>query len=560
MRRLMRKVVVVALVSACATEPPAPPASPEVTLLTPTEHLTRASLALRGVRPSLAELREVTADPTVLGAIVDRYLETPEFGETIRDLHNEVWLLRHQQVGITLPPAGVLAGKTMNEMNGSVFEEALRLIEDVVMTDQPYSTIVTADYTMADPIVATVWGMEHSGNPGWERTHRAEPADRAGILAVPSVFLRYRSAGFNYHRGRANAVSRGLLCHDFLEGHITVDTGVDVSRPDVINNAVVHNPSCAGCHQTLDPLASYFFGYPYGPLPIDAIPSYPVDFYNSDRWSSWFLTTNRPPSYFGRDAVGLEGLGTAIAADPRFARCAAIHFASYLTERDHRDLSPEWIARLQQAFTDDGLNAKHLAKAVVLSDPFRTASSDDPVTAEGVVGYQKVRPAQLRRMLRDLTGFEWSGYATDIVGRRWVAGPMSFLDDDTTGYRVLGGGIDSFFVTSPVHTMNATSSLVVRTAAGKAAAFVVAHDATAPPGERRLFTEATVSTTDEAGVRAELVSLHGRIYGELVAPEDARVSETYALFQGALAASGDPARAWTVTLAGMLSDLRAVYY
>src|SRR5512147_1785845 len=101
----MRTALCIVVLAACTADaPPPPPAG--VTLLSPTEHLTRAALALRGVRPSLAELRAVAEDPAALSAIVDRYLETPELGATIRDLHNEVWLLRHQQVGFTLPPAG----------------------------------------------------------------------------------------------------------------------------------------------------------------------------------------------------------------------------------------------------------------------------------------------------------------------------------------------------------------------------------------------------------------------------------------------------------------------
>lgn len=554
----MRRVAILAAFAACTTEPP--PAPSTLRFLTPVEHLSRASLALRGVRPSIEELARVDAEPAALPSIVDGYLESPEFGETVRDLHNEVWLLRHQQVNHTIPPAGQLADKSMNEMNGSVFEEPLRLIEDVVMTDQPYTAIVTADYTMADPIVATVWGMEHSGQPGWERTHRAEPADHAGILAIPSLFIRYRNTGFNYNRGRANAVSRGLLCHDFLDGEIRLDASVDLSRPDVAANAIVANPSCAGCHQTMDPLASYFFGYPWGPLPVGSITGYPIDLYNSDRWNSWFLTTNRPPSFFGHDAVGLEGLGQAIADDPRFARCAAIHFASYLTERDATELSPGWIAGLQTRFVANHYNAKRLAKAVVLSDEFRAYGSESPDEAEGIVGYQKLRPAQLRRMLRALTGFEWNAYSADQIGGRWTAGPMNYLDDDTSGYRVLAGGIDSFFVTKPVHTMNATSSLVFETAARRAAELVVEHDANAPLAERTLLTAIDLADTHEAAVRAMLVVLHARIYGELVTADDARISETYALFSGALAATGMPARAWTITLTGMLSDLRAVYY
>ncbi|MCU0687156.1 MAG: hypothetical protein MUF34_33745 [Polyangiaceae bacterium] len=49
------------------------------TFLSPTEHLVRASMALRGMRPSEAELAQVQADAAAVGAIVDTYLATPEF-------------------------------------------------------------------------------------------------------------------------------------------------------------------------------------------------------------------------------------------------------------------------------------------------------------------------------------------------------------------------------------------------------------------------------------------------------------------------------------------------
>src|SRR5690349_16869194 len=78
------------LVAACSAAPP--PATPS-TRLSPTEHLARASLALRGVRPSLAELTLVAAEPGRLPALVDRYLDTPEFAATIRELHDAVLLL-----------------------------------------------------------------------------------------------------------------------------------------------------------------------------------------------------------------------------------------------------------------------------------------------------------------------------------------------------------------------------------------------------------------------------------------------------------------------------------
>jgi hypothetical protein len=82
--------VATTLAAACSTG--APP-STTATYLTPTEHLARASLALRGIRPSLAELQAVAAEPDRIAALVDRYLESAEFGATIRDLHDELLLL-----------------------------------------------------------------------------------------------------------------------------------------------------------------------------------------------------------------------------------------------------------------------------------------------------------------------------------------------------------------------------------------------------------------------------------------------------------------------------------
>src|SRR5207237_1419429 len=77
--------------------------------------------------------------------------------------------------------------------------------------------------------------------------------------ATTTLYHRWRSAGFNYNRGRANMISRAFLCHDYLTSDIVVDTSIDLSDPDVVANAVVQNKSCAGCHHTLDPLASYLF-------------------------------------------------------------------------------------------------------------------------------------------------------------------------------------------------------------------------------------------------------------------------------------------------------------
>ncbi len=562
--RILAPLFAGAAIAACGGSSPTPPdpPPPDSTLvyLTPTQHLTRASLALRGLRPSIEDLRAVDADPAALPAIVDRYLAAPEFGETIKELHNETLLLRVEQGFLTFPAIGGLTGATATQINGAVFDEPLRLIEDIVMSDQPYTKIVTADYTMANGAVAEIWGLPHAGPAdAWERTKWTDGRGAAGVLATSVLYHRHRSAGFNWNRGRANLISTAFLCHDFLDSDIQVDTSVDLSDPDVVANAVVQNASCAGCHQTMDPLASYLFVHRQA-IGVGQIMQYPIQYFLPGQANRWQNTNRRPPMYFGQQAAGLGGLGAAIAGDPRFARCAATRFASYLTEVPQKSLPGAWIARLQKELTDSNFSAKQLAKAIVLSDEFRVSHDTDPATAEGVVGALKLRPEQMSRMLRGLTGFSWTTTSNlNLRGIRY--GTADLLQSDFIGYRVLAGGIDSFFVTSPVHTMNATSSLVARNAAAAAADFVVDRDATAPAAQRTLFVAATVDATAEPEVRAQLAHLHARIYGELALPDAPEVDETYALFQDALASTNNNARrAWKLTLIGMLSDFRSLFY
>ncbi|MEO8699929.1 MAG: DUF1585 domain-containing protein [Kofleriaceae bacterium] len=541
--------------------PPDPPPTSTVVFLTPAQHLTRASIALRGVRPSIADLEAVDADPTKLPGIVDGYVASPEFGATIKELHNETLLLRIEQPQFTVPAIGPLAGVTATQINGSVFDEPLRLIEDIVMSDKPYSDIVTADYTMANGVVAAIWGIPHTGAfDQWEKSAYSDGRGAAGVLASTALYHRWRSTGFNYERGRANMISRAFLCHDFLHADIVVDTSIDLSDPAVVADAVVQNKSCAGCHQTLDPLASYLFGMrqQIAPNQIDQT-GYPVQVWYPNRVDQWTNTNERPPMFFGAEATGLGGLGKAIATDPRFARCAATRFASYFTEVSQESLSQAWIARLQSKFVASNMSAKQLAKEIVLSDEFRASHDPDLVAAESLVGTLKARPEQLERMFTDLTGFAWTTASTQKL-RNIPVGTANLMTSDFVGFRVLAGGIDSYFVTEPVHTMNATSSLVAKNAATSAAEFVVEHDAAAPAGQRTLFTEAAVTDTTEASVRAELAHLHARIYGELVAADSAEVGETYDLFTAALAETGAPKRAWKLVLTGMLSDFRSLFY
>jgi Protein of unknown function (DUF1585)/Protein of unknown function (DUF1588)/Protein of unknown function (DUF1592) len=554
-----------------SSPPPPDPPSVAVEYLTPTDHLVRASMVLRGIRPSPDELKQVATDGAALPGIVDRYLAAPEFGATIKDLHNETLWLRTNQTQFTHRPipGTAFATGTFQETAESLSDEPLRLIEHVVMADRPYSEIVTADYTYANGIVAAIWGLPYTGNgTEWKQTSwqsAVEPRPAAGILSSSELYFRFRSAGANYHRGRANTISRALLCHDYLASDIIVDTSIDLSDPAVVANAVVANPSCAGCHQTLDPLGSFLPAFDNNPL-VGRVTTYPVtNFYRPSRELQWKQTTRRPPGYFGVAEQGLGGLGKQIAADPRFARCAAQRFASYFTEREMSELPVSWISKLTDSFVSSNLNAKALARAIVLSDEFRVShvtpgQAEGDAAAERIVGLQKVRPEQLDRMIADLTGYRWQHDSTTKAGGVTI-GVASLLQSDLVGFRVLAGGIDSYFVTLPSHTFNAVSSLVMRRLAADAASFVVTADLAKPSrAARKLLTMVDASTRAPAAIHAQLAALHLRIYGALDEASSAEVELTYGLFADTLAASNDTTYAWKTTIAAMLQDSRVAYF
>ena len=112
--------------------------------------LNRVTLALTGMRPSAEELAELSADSDVLNAIAQRYVERPEFGETIKDMYAEILLMRSPR--LTLPSIGDLNGQDAISVRNALAEEPLDLIREVVMSNRPLTEIVTADWSVVDDV------------------------------------------------------------------------------------------------------------------------------------------------------------------------------------------------------------------------------------------------------------------------------------------------------------------------------------------------------------------------------------------------------------------------
>ena len=529
-------------------------------------HLQRLSMALRGVRPDVGDLERVEREPAALDEIVDRYLDSAEFGATMRDLHDRALQVRTdlQVFPAGFPAIGVLANEHLTRINRSVQEAPLRLIEHVIRNDRPYSEIVTADYMLADRYVAAVWGVKR--NPaakGWQKTRWSDDRPAAGILASSWLFSRHATTISNANRGRANAVSRMLLCYDFAARSIPLDASVNFADPAAVADAVRSNSACASCHQVLDPLASYFANF--SPLYVPAaLQSYPHRSYYPRGKPPWvggpYGMTRRAASFFGVEASSLDELGRLIAEDPRFSLCAARRFYAFFQQIPVDRVPRKTASRLQQLFVESGFDAKALVRAIVLSDDFRRADAVERDGGTELPGMKKASPEQLARLIEDLTGFRWR---TDLALRisESVVGTVDLATDSLFGFKVLAGGTDGYYVTQPALLYNATASLFLRGLAREAAHHVVAVElGEGSRAKRRLFDRIDADEREPKRVRAQLSSLYRRLFGERLATDAEAIDFSLALFEKALARNNDVRNAWRVVLTAMLQDLRIAYY
>jgi hypothetical protein len=547
---------------------------PAIVPLSATDHLLRISMALRGIRPSLAELAAVADDPGALGGIVDTYLDDPLFALTVKDIYAEALLMRAHLNASMLPYVGPLAGLDDSQYLASVPEEPLELIAAVVRDPKrSFTDIVTTDEVYVNEAGAGAWRVTgyDAQTGGWQQVQWAdERPEGGGVLASSALWHRHRANGNNYQRVRANLVSRVFLCEDYLTRDVPPFPDVDFADVEALKGALQTNPGCVSCHQTLDPLASYFWGaQSRGKATV--VNSYdmqgqcimgkektcfPLEEYVASQETLWTKTTGRAPGYFGEPTPDghLDVLGEQVAADPRFSQCVARRFYSYMNQTQLDAVPFALVDRFDVAFhVDDRLDIRALARAIVLSDEFRAGHAEDPADADSVVGLKVARPEQLERMFRDLTGFRW-------VGMRQpgdVHGEFPLLNSDSWGYRAMAGGIDGYSITQPTWTFNPTRTLVLQALAAEAAGYVVDRDLdTADRAKRKLMTLVD-EAADESAVRQQIAQLHARVLGELVAADAAEVDESYALWS---AIDGGARQQWKILLTAMFQDNRVAFF
>ena len=503
--------------------------------------LNRVTLALTGMRPSAEELAELSADSDVLNAIAQRYVERPEFGETIKDMYAEILLMRSPR--LTLPSIGDLNGQDAISVRNALAEEPLDLIREVVMSNRPLTEIVTADWSVVDDVSSKIWsGYDYDeALGGRQKVDFIDERPVAGILSTGSFLMRHESNGANYHRGRASVVTDAFLCEPFGGRDIPITGDVDLSDDEAVADALNSNPQCVACHQIVDPMAQHFWGF-RSRLVANQVsrgytddgncafrtPCYPIatfaELVRGDGAKPWTVLGLRAPNYWGSETQTLSDMGSEMAADPRFAKCAVERFAAYFAQMGREELDPDFVGRLQKEFIDSNFDAKHLALSIVTDEWFLSRGKGAD-TSPDIPGPQLLRPEQFERFISQLTGFELKYFI-----QQSNYGTARTLVDDLVGFRAMAGGIDGDLVTKPVHTFTPVRLLVYSMYAQEAAGFIVTSDLEGSSGQPRLLTRVTVMDTEEATVRDQLVDLIVHIYGRVVRETNPDVDSLYQLW------------------------------
>ena len=257
-------------------------------------------------------------------------VEQSEFGHQYAGLMAGVWKTEVVEFDHTDHEYAFADSQAVLGLLTALGQEPLQVIAEIANTDAPYSEIVTGDWTMANSDLAAWspvdydWAVDPSV---WQKVHYIDDRPSAGVLVSNGLWWRYNSTLSNAQRGRANIISKFLLCNDFLDRRIEVDRELNLLDEEGVQEALVSSPTCVSCHVDLDPLASNFWGlYRHFRFSLEEQFSY-----HPERELHWMEFTGVPPSYFGSPVTSLGDLGDSISHDPSLYTCLVKRTWSQMT-------------------------------------------------------------------------------------------------------------------------------------------------------------------------------------------------------------------------------------
>ena len=479
------------------------------------EWLARASLDIRGYRPTPEELGWAEQNPDNITDILDSWLSEPAFARQMAWYWNDllqtaVWIGQEQRFDsmyFTL------------EEEQAIGWEPLAYIEQTILSDAPFTNIVTTDSVPTNEALASVFADDSELTDwGMHQTLREHPA--AGVLGSRVLWTRHFVDFLNHNRARANYYSATFLCQDYLERDVAFDFS-QVSL-DNVETAIQTQSECVTCHASLDPLASVF-----GAFQENINLAYDQQGVASSFKQRWYAGLTEP-SYFGLPLNNLSELGAYTASDARFSQCMVEHTWNFFVESvEIDDLDKIDLANI---FIQSDYSIKQLVEHIVQSPEYARQSS------------RVLRPEQLLETLAHMSQVD----DDDPVLSQLVWSPE---------HRVLFGSIDNLGVltANPAFTVGHHLTLEWLT---KELSNVLESDLSTQSFQNRtLLTEMNSDTPLER--QRQILHWKQTLHSDPVSDLDAEVTALVNLWNNVNDDQGELS-AWSTVLAVLLHDPRAV--
>jgi hypothetical protein len=339
-------------------------AAPQVLHLSSYEMATRLSYLLRGSMPDQTLLDEAAADrlktPEQVLAQAQRLLADPRARDTFKSFHRQ-WLDLDQVAGIDRDPA-LYAGYT-DAIPALLQQETEAFIDHVLFEDgAKLRTLLTAPYTFANNALATFYGLAAPSGDAFTLV-ATDPTQRKGLLTQGSLLALQSKPQQTSPVHRGKFVRENLLCQ-FLP---PPPANLVITPPELNPSLTTRqrfsqhsaDPSCAACHQQMDPLGLGFEHF-------DAV----------GRWRE--TENNLPIDATGKlvltdvdgDFDGAAALADKLANSEQVADCMMKEWARFTFGRSETVEDACTLERTKTQFAAADHDIKQLVLALTQTDAF----------------------------------------------------------------------------------------------------------------------------------------------------------------------------------------------
>jgi hypothetical protein len=427
-----------------------------------------------------------------------------------------------------------------------VGEAPLKLIAHVVLSNQPYSTILTAPYAMvsaktAEIFQAEVAPMNNDYLPAYDQWQRLSstkydfPSDNwntsrninlphSGLLTDLGFLQQFPSTSTNRNRARARWTYQLFLGVDIENSAARNLDSTTLVDPSI---SAQSEAACQVCHQRLDSVAAAFqhYGdlgiYHEGAYGLDSLPQSYKDSAFYKRGDTWYRT--QAPAGFENTVFEsqnpIKQLATALINDERFGE-GTVKFW--------------WPNLMGEAFAPETLNEQNYAyrqySAKMLGENFAANNYNfkELLTNMMLSAWFRADTTQLnayRTQKRLLTPEELTDKTTTITGLT----DLRFTNE----WNLIYGGIDSYNVTKRQRDISHMMFRVASRHAITNACTIVKQEFIKPLHERNLFRMVELTTSSDVqnpDLAKQMVFLAQRMWGEHYAPNSQRIKEMITLF------------------------------